>query len=79
MDSIDLKAQYHRYQSELDRWRRQVLAHSQCIMGPEIAELEQALAACGTGPGQNPLRELQKGLTDQNCQPLNTGRLAARP
>ncbi|MHC1765404.1 MAG: DegT/DnrJ/EryC1/StrS family aminotransferase [Verrucomicrobiia bacterium] len=45
MDFIDLKAQYRRYQSEIDARMRRVLEHGHFIMGPEIAELEQALAA----------------------------------
>ena len=43
---VDLKAQYRRYQSEIDLRMRKVLEHGQYIMGPEIAELEQVLAAC---------------------------------
>jgi UDP-2-acetamido-2-deoxy-ribo-hexuluronate aminotransferase len=45
MEFIDLKEQYRRYQSEIDARMKRVLAHGQFIMGPEIAELEQALAA----------------------------------
>src|SRR5687767_9507067 len=44
MEFIDLKEQYRRYQSQIDRRIHQVLAHGHFIMGPEIAELEQALA-----------------------------------
>jgi UDP-2-acetamido-2-deoxy-ribo-hexuluronate aminotransferase len=44
MEFIDLKVQYHRYQSEIDQRMRQVLAHGHFVMGPEIAELEQTLA-----------------------------------
>jgi UDP-2-acetamido-2-deoxy-ribo-hexuluronate aminotransferase len=42
---IDLKAQYLRYKAEIDRRMAGVLEHGQFIMGPEIAELESALAS----------------------------------
>jgi UDP-2-acetamido-2-deoxy-ribo-hexuluronate aminotransferase len=45
MEFIDLKEQYRRYQSEIDDRIRRVLARGHFIMGPEIAEVEQALAA----------------------------------
>jgi len=44
MQFIDLKAQYHRYQPEIDARIRKVLDHGNFIMGPEISELEKALA-----------------------------------
>jgi len=44
VEFIDLKAQYRRYQTEIDDRIRRVLAHGHFIMGPEVAELEQALA-----------------------------------
>jgi len=44
MEFIDLKEQYRRYKAETDDRIQQVLAHGHYIMGPEIAELEQALA-----------------------------------
>ncbi len=44
MEFIDLKEQYRRYQSEIDKRMSAVLAHGHFIMGPEIAELESALA-----------------------------------
>jgi len=44
MQFIDLKTQYQRYQSEIDARMRQVLDHGKFIMGPEIAEMESALA-----------------------------------
>lgn len=44
MQFIDLKTQYQRYQSEIDARMRRVLEHGQYVMGPEIAELEAALA-----------------------------------
>jgi len=45
MEFIDLKTQYRRYQTEIDARMRAVLQHGHFIMGPEIAELETALAA----------------------------------
>ncbi|HWW00450.1 MAG TPA: DegT/DnrJ/EryC1/StrS family aminotransferase [Candidatus Acidoferrum sp.] len=45
MEFIDLKEQYHRYRQEIDGRIHRVLAHGHFIMGPEIAELEQSLAA----------------------------------
>jgi UDP-2-acetamido-2-deoxy-ribo-hexuluronate aminotransferase len=48
MEFIDLKAQYRRHQAAIDARIRTVLEHGHFIMGPEIAELESALAAyCG--------------------------------
>src|SRR5437879_136605 len=44
MEFIDLKAQYRRYQKEIELRMQKVFAHGQFIMGPEIAELETALA-----------------------------------
>lgn len=44
MQFIDLKSQYKAYQTEIDARMRNVLAHGQYIMGPEIAEMELALA-----------------------------------
>lgn len=45
MEFIDLKTQYNKYQSEIDARIRDVLTHGRFIMGPEIAELEAALAS----------------------------------
>ena len=45
MQFIDLQQQYRRHQTEIDGRMRRVLEHGQYIMGPEIAELEAALAA----------------------------------
>lgn len=44
MDFIDLKAQYRAYQEAIDARIRRVLARGQFILGPEVAELEAALA-----------------------------------
>lgn len=45
MEFIDLQEQRHRYAADIDRRMRAVLDHGHYIMGPEIAELEAALAA----------------------------------
>lgn len=45
MEFIDLKEQYRRYKTEVDERMQRVLDHCHFIMGPEIAELEQALCA----------------------------------
>jgi len=44
MQFIDLKTQYQRYQPEIDARIRKVMDHGSFIMGPEVAELEKALA-----------------------------------
>ena len=43
MEFIDLKTQYRRYQTDIDRRMKQVMEHGHFIMGPEIAELEKTL------------------------------------
>lgn len=45
MQFIDLKTQYARYREVIDQRMRAVMDHGQFIMGPEVAELESALAA----------------------------------
>jgi UDP-2-acetamido-2-deoxy-ribo-hexuluronate aminotransferase len=45
MDFIDLKSQYRALKREIDERIQRVLDHGQYILGPEIAELEQKLAA----------------------------------
>ncbi len=45
MEFIDLKEQYRRYKGEIDDRIQRVLNHGHYVMGPEIAELETALAA----------------------------------
>ena len=45
MEFIDLKEQYRRYQKQIDERIQRVLSHGHFIMGPEILELEQALAS----------------------------------
>jgi UDP-2-acetamido-2-deoxy-ribo-hexuluronate aminotransferase len=44
MEFIDCKEQYRRYHTEIDERMRAVLTHGQYVMGPEVFELEQALA-----------------------------------
>lgn len=44
-DSIDLKTQQERVRPALERNLHKVLHHGQYIMGPEVAELEEKLAA----------------------------------
>lgn len=76
MQFIDLKAQYRRYQAEIDARMRAVMEHGQYIMGPEIAELEGALAkyvgvkhcltvASGTDSLEIALRALEIGPGDE--------------
>lgn len=45
MDFIDLKTQYQRLKSDIDAGIQRVLSHGQYILGPEVAELEEKLAA----------------------------------
>lgn len=45
MEFIDLKSQYQRLKTEIDAGIRRVLEHGQYILGPEVAELEERLAA----------------------------------
>jgi UDP-2-acetamido-2-deoxy-ribo-hexuluronate aminotransferase len=45
MEFIDLKAQYRRLQPLIEERTRRVIQHAQFIMGPEVGELEAALAA----------------------------------
>ena len=76
MEFIDLKEQYRRYQAETDARLQRVLAHAQFVMGPEIAELEEALAqyvgvkhcitvASGTAGLEIALRALGVGPGDE--------------
>ncbi|HMJ93970.1 MAG TPA: DegT/DnrJ/EryC1/StrS family aminotransferase [Allosphingosinicella sp.] len=49
MQFIDLKSQYQALKPEIDEAIQRVLDHGQYILGPEVAEMEQALATyCGT-------------------------------
>lgn len=45
IEFIDLKTQQERIRPEIDRRMKAVLAHGQYIMGPEVNELEERLAA----------------------------------
>jgi UDP-2-acetamido-2-deoxy-ribo-hexuluronate aminotransferase len=45
MEFIDLKSQYQRLKLEIDSRIQDVLDHGQYILGPEVAELEERLAA----------------------------------
>ncbi len=76
MEFIDLKQQYRRYQADIDARIRKVLEHGHFIMGPEIAELETALAkyvgvnhaitvASGTDSLEIALRALGVGPGDE--------------
>jgi UDP-2-acetamido-2-deoxy-ribo-hexuluronate aminotransferase len=73
---IDLQTQYRRYQAEIDARLRRVLEHGQFILGPEVAELEAALAdyfgvrhaltvASGTASLEIALRALGIGPGDE--------------
>lgn len=73
---IDLKEQYRRYKADI-QWRIEaVLEHGQYILGPEVAEIEKALAdfvgvrhaltvASGTDSLEIALRALQIGPGDE--------------
>ncbi|MDD8043678.1 MAG: aminotransferase class I/II-fold pyridoxal phosphate-dependent enzyme, partial [Verrucomicrobiota bacterium] len=76
MQFIDLKAQYEQYKPEIDARIQAVLEHGQFIMGPEIAELEKALAkyvgvkhaitvSSGTASLEIALRALGVGYGDE--------------
>lgn len=76
MEFIDLKAQYRRYQAEIDSRMRVVMEHGHYVMGPEIAEVERALAdyvgvkhcltvASGTDSLEIALRALEVGAGDE--------------
>lgn len=45
MEFIDLKSQYQRLKPQIDAAIQRVLDHGQFILGPEVAELEEKLAA----------------------------------
>lgn len=76
MDFIDLKEQYRRYKTEIDTRIHKVLDHGQFILGPEVRELEAALAgyvgvkhaitvASGTDSLEIALRALGVGPGDE--------------
>jgi UDP-2-acetamido-2-deoxy-ribo-hexuluronate aminotransferase len=45
MEFFDLKSQYHLLKKEIDASMQRVFHHGQFILGPEVAELEEKLAA----------------------------------
>jgi UDP-2-acetamido-2-deoxy-ribo-hexuluronate aminotransferase len=45
MEFFDLKSQYQRLKADIDAGIQRVLDHGQYILGPEVAELEEKLAA----------------------------------
>jgi UDP-2-acetamido-2-deoxy-ribo-hexuluronate aminotransferase len=45
MEFIDLKSQYQRLKTDIDAGIQRVLDHGQYILGPEVGELEEKLAA----------------------------------
>jgi UDP-2-acetamido-2-deoxy-ribo-hexuluronate aminotransferase len=76
MEFIDLKEQYRRYKASIDERVLRVLAHGQYVLGPEVGELEQALArfvsvqhclavASGTASLEIALRALNIGPGDE--------------
>ncbi|MBM4208666.1 MAG: DegT/DnrJ/EryC1/StrS family aminotransferase [Gammaproteobacteria bacterium] len=76
MEFIDLKEQYRRYNTEINDRIQQVLNHGQYVMGPEVSELEYALAnyigvkhcisvASGTDSLEIALRALDIGIGDE--------------
>jgi UDP-2-acetamido-2-deoxy-ribo-hexuluronate aminotransferase len=76
MEFIDLKEQYRRYRADIDQRIFRVLAHGQYILGPEVGELESALAkyvgvphcltvASGTASLEIALRALNIGPGDE--------------
>ncbi len=76
MEFIDLKTQYQRYKAEIDERIHRVLDHAHFILGPEILELETALAsyvgvrhcltvASGTDSLEIALRALDIGPGDE--------------
>jgi UDP-2-acetamido-2-deoxy-ribo-hexuluronate aminotransferase len=44
VEFIDLKEQYRRYKTEIGARVQRVMDHAQFVMGPEVAEVEEALA-----------------------------------
>jgi len=76
MKFVDLGRQYSAYRDEIDARIRNVLEHTQFIMGPEIEELEQVLSArvgvkhvvataSGTVSLEIALRSLNIGIGDE--------------
>ncbi|TCP09100.1 hypothetical protein EV683_1311 [Crenobacter luteus] len=57
---MDLKTQYQHLKPAIDARLHSVFDHGQYIMGPEVAELEAALAAYVSSPGRLQTRFLNK-------------------
>ncbi|MFL2434478.1 MAG: DegT/DnrJ/EryC1/StrS family aminotransferase [Vicinamibacterales bacterium] len=83
MQFLDLQRQYASYREEIDTRMRRVLEHTRFVMGPEIEELEQALAArvsvahaittaSGTAALELSLRALEIGPGDEVIAPTFT-------
>ena len=83
MQFLDLQRQYVSYREEIDTRMRRVLEHTRFVMGPEIEELEQALAArvsvahaittaSGTSALELSLRALEIGPGDEVITPTFT-------
>jgi len=83
MKFLDLQRQYASYREEIDTRIRRVLEHTCFVMGPEIEELEQALAtrvgvehvittASGTSALELSLRALEIGPGDEVIAPTFT-------
>ena len=71
IDFIDLKAQQVRVKDQIDAAIQRVLAHGQYILGPEVAELEEKLAAytgakhcitCANGTDALQIAEMALGI-----------------
>ena len=83
MQFLDLQRQYASYRKEIDTRMRRVLEHTRFIMGPEVEELEQAIAsrigvrhavttASGTSALELSLRALEIGPGDEVIVPTFT-------
>ena len=57
MDFVDLKTQYRTLKASIDARIQKVLDHGQYVLGPEVAELEQRLAAYVGAKARRRLRE----------------------
>src|SRR5690606_17038088 len=71
IEFIDLKSQQARIKDKIDAGIQRVLSHGQYILGPEVAELEERLAAfvgskycitCAIGPDALQISHLQLGI-----------------
>ena len=85
MDFIDLKTQYRALKSEIDARIQRVLDHGQYILGPEITELEEKLAArigarhCISVASGTSMPTSTTVVATRTCAaPLRNARIAAR-